>query len=335
MGFTNLNNRLFFYAEDDAHGRELWTSDGTEAGTQVFKDINPEAGHGVCRPSPAIVMGGILYFEGNDGTTGCELWKSDGTPEGTVRVKDIVPGSVGSGAHSFVAVDGTLFFQASGPEHGWELWKSDGTDAGTVRVKDIMPGPDSSYIGSKADVGGVLFFAAHDGVSGQELWKSDGTEAGTVMVKEINPGPGPSVNIEVSYTPSAPGPAEAVLEILSNDIVSQRQVPLFGMGVSGELPPDEQIAAILALIEESVASGTLTGDGLGKSADGRLKALTNMIEAAGDLIEAGLLTEACVQLQDVYNRCDGESPPPDFVSGTAASELAAMVQALMASAGCE
>jgi ELWxxDGT repeat protein len=36
-----VGGKLFFTAGDGVHGRELWTSDGTEAGTVLVKDIKP------------------------------------------------------------------------------------------------------------------------------------------------------------------------------------------------------------------------------------------------------------------------------------------------------
>ena len=38
---TSVGDRLFFYADDGLHGREVWTSDGTAAGTHLVKDIWP------------------------------------------------------------------------------------------------------------------------------------------------------------------------------------------------------------------------------------------------------------------------------------------------------
>src|SRR5688572_12264609 len=36
---VELDGRLFFFADDGVHGRELWSTDGTDAGTQMVKDI--------------------------------------------------------------------------------------------------------------------------------------------------------------------------------------------------------------------------------------------------------------------------------------------------------
>ena len=41
---ANVNGTLYFLGEDEAHGREIWKSDGTSAGTVMVKDINPGAG---------------------------------------------------------------------------------------------------------------------------------------------------------------------------------------------------------------------------------------------------------------------------------------------------
>ena len=74
------------------HGRELWKSDGTRAGTVLVKDIDPGRRRLRRRPSHLTAVGGTLFFTADDGTHGQELWKSDGTRAGTVLVKDINPG---------------------------------------------------------------------------------------------------------------------------------------------------------------------------------------------------------------------------------------------------
>ena len=50
LDLTDVGGTLFFTADDGIHGRELWKSDGTEAGTVLVKDIDPGAGELRLRP---------------------------------------------------------------------------------------------------------------------------------------------------------------------------------------------------------------------------------------------------------------------------------------------
>jgi ELWxxDGT repeat protein len=193
---TNVNNTLFFAANDGVNGMELWKSDGTPGGTIMIKDIN--AGAASSSIGYLTNVNGILFFVANSGIEGTELWKSDGTAAGTVLVKDIRSGAMGSNPSDLVGVNGTLFFAADDGIKGTELWKSDGTAAGTVLVKDINPNSASGYPQSMANVNGVLFFTANNGVNGMELWKSDGTAGGTTLVKDIWAGSADSYPFELT-----------------------------------------------------------------------------------------------------------------------------------------
>jgi len=205
---TLYNGKVYFTADDGVHGVNLWTTDGTTAGT-VTVPVN-RFGTLASSSGPAVLINGAMYFAANNGINGTELWKSDGTAAGTVMVNDInqtiaADGSPGGGnPQNLTNVNGTLFFTADDGVNGAELWKTDGTAAGTVMVKDInsVTGPSDPY--NLANVNGTLFFSAFDGVS-RELWKSDGTAAGTVMVKDINtsmPGAGsnPSYLVNMNGT---------------------------------------------------------------------------------------------------------------------------------------
>ena len=189
-----MNDILYFRADDGIHGRELWRSDGTFAGTQMIKNINTMpldenvSSQGHSTPADLVVVNNMLFFTANDGINGKELWKSDGTEAGTMMVKDINPtGDAFYSQFEMAVMDGVLYFQATDGQNGMELWKSDGTENGTVPVLDINQGPNSSDpVGFSVVNQSVLYFAANDGIHGNELWKSDGTSAGTTMVKDIN-----------------------------------------------------------------------------------------------------------------------------------------------------
>ena len=86
---TRVDTRLFFVAGDEAHGGELWVSDGTSGGTRLVKDLTP--GRGDSLPYNLTAVGRtLLFFRFIPGTLDApgrtELWRSDGTEAGTVRV---------------------------------------------------------------------------------------------------------------------------------------------------------------------------------------------------------------------------------------------------------
>ena len=98
---------------------------------------------------------------------------------------------------------------------------------------------------------------------------------------------------------------------------------------------EPNIDAILAFFDESIIDGSLTGYGQGSSADGRLNALGNMLEMAGDLINIDDIEGACDQLGSALGKCDDDPLQADFVVGSAVLELYDMITELMTELGCE
>lgn len=80
---------LAFDAVDDAvHGNELWSSDGTAAGTRLLQDIAQRNADGIVAPyaySGAVVRDGIVFFANalHPADIRRPLWRTDGTPSGT------------------------------------------------------------------------------------------------------------------------------------------------------------------------------------------------------------------------------------------------------------
>lgn len=185
-----FDGKVFFIANDGVHGDELWRSDGTEAGTELVKDIY--TGVNGSQMIFITTTNDALYFGARDETHGTELWRSNGTEAGTELVKDINAGMSDSISTYYymrwLAIDNTLFFVASDGTTGFELWRSNGAEENTVLVKDIYPGGSDSNPINLTDVNGVLLFSANSPGHGFELWRSDGTAENTVLVKDIYPG---------------------------------------------------------------------------------------------------------------------------------------------------
>jgi len=129
---TVAGGTLYFVAADEAHGSELWRSDGTAAGTVLVKDIRP--GPDGSRISSIVGVGSRIFFAADDGEHGIELWTSDGTAAGTRQAADISEGPTSSAPAELAPIGNRLFFSADDGIAGREPWMlpMDATLAGRI-----------------------------------------------------------------------------------------------------------------------------------------------------------------------------------------------------------
>ncbi len=180
---TNVDGTLFFVATDSVHGPQVWKSDGTESGTEMFVEVdNTDSIYPIL-----IDVNGTLFFSVENYVTNVSsLWKSNADKTGAELVKEITMDVALSAPKNLTNAGGKLFFSLEESFYGGELWVSDGTAAGTKPLKRFVDwASEPRYL---TDVAGTLFFSADTDSTGRELWKSDGTAEGTVMIKDIAPG---------------------------------------------------------------------------------------------------------------------------------------------------
>ena len=217
-----LGSQILFSANDGVHGKELWRTDGTDAGTFLVKDLVPggegpyQIGSRWNRQGNGIEVNGVFIFPASAGTSqdvrDTELWRTDGTEAGTFLLRDIVTGAESSDPSEFVNMGGVAYFVAQG-SGGEGLWRSDGTPDGTYRVRGDA-GFRSPY--HLTVVGDRLFMSAYSPGFYEELWVSDGTFAGTNMVLDISP--------EYDSSPSSLTAHDGKLYFYAGDGVNGREL---------------------------------------------------------------------------------------------------------------
>jgi ELWxxDGT repeat protein len=184
-GFLRAGSKVFFRADDGAHGVEPWVTDGTAAGTKVL-DIFP--GSGGSYPLTASFGGQVVFtvYEGH----GYALWRSDGSAGGTIKLLTLpVPNPNASYGYTTVGADTRAFLLLwAGYGLPTEIYVTDGSVAGTKDLGAFPINADPAPIGAN----GNLYFVGQDASVGPQLWVSDGTTEGTHLVRRDVECPGAS-----------------------------------------------------------------------------------------------------------------------------------------------
>jgi ELWxxDGT repeat protein len=188
--FTKLGNSVLFGARSKNIGRELWKTDGTEAGTILIKNINLKSETSYARSFTK--FGSNAVFMAYDDNDGFEIWKTDGSTAGTQRVSNTISG-VGSGLETypptrFTELNNKLFFYSYDSTSGRELRYYDNTFSKINLLKDINIENSNEQIGPLTPYKNKLVFYARNKINGREPWITDGTEGGTQLISDLTPG---------------------------------------------------------------------------------------------------------------------------------------------------
>jgi flagellin-like protein len=190
-GITAVGTRLYFDADDNVDGTELWAYETTNSSAWLAADIRSGGSSNPGQYSGITAMGTRLYFDAYTDSSGRELWAHETTNGSTWQVADISSGSNNGypGFNAGLTVVGTrLYFDATDVSNGFELWTHETANSSTWRVADIYSDSGDGVPGKYAGVtamGTRLYFDAYTDSSGHELWAHETTDSSTWLVADI------------------------------------------------------------------------------------------------------------------------------------------------------
>jgi ELWxxDGT repeat protein len=184
---TVLSGKLFFSAESDGFGRELWVfDDSTEQAHQV-DDIYP--GQASSNPHDLKAVGNDLFFAAQDGQYGYEIWVTDDTATACTLVADIYSGLRGSYPRCLTDVHGRLLFVATSDGSIRQAVRMIWRESSTLNVDVVAGGQSLVFIKLAGGNGSMLAFSANLSDAGQELYLYDWqTDTAPRRIADLNPG---------------------------------------------------------------------------------------------------------------------------------------------------
>jgi len=184
---------LVYFRGGGTVARELWRSDGTEAGTfMLFQTASPDY---YIQDKSLKTIGNIAYFLVKNNTEEVELWSSDGTITGTTQSADLPPNTTSETYFEAFIFNGKYIYLANDQQNlNLEWIATDGTPNGTEILLDFPVGADYHFmlysLSANSILNGSFFFMYHNPDNDSELWKSNGTAIGTTKIKTIDAGSG-------------------------------------------------------------------------------------------------------------------------------------------------
>lgn len=128
-----MGNNVYFVGTDGSTGKQLWRTDGTEAGTEMVELISNTAGASAPNPNGLLVFNNTLFFRMTRDGYGLEWFTSDGSSISSEPAVELWPGtnSVYKSIYAYqtaytgeqVVIGNSLFFCGSDPSVYQELWR--------------------------------------------------------------------------------------------------------------------------------------------------------------------------------------------------------------------
>lgn len=196
-----FSNKIAFLASDSVHGFELWTSDGTAAGTKMIIDYDTYPtvyGTANLYPEYLKLVGNKVFFFGRvlnvDPNTSQGMRRSLYMLDTTSLV--ISNTNIANtfeldtrNRDNMVVIGSDYFFLAKDDIYStayYQLWKTNGDDAGTIKITDVSSGQTVEVLSSFAN---YLVYQIKDyGAQKGKIYLFDNTTNQSELIREFDKG---------------------------------------------------------------------------------------------------------------------------------------------------
>lgn len=166
---TWVGDLLYFTFDDQIHGRELWVSDGTQAGTHMVADVNDSAQ--TSDPTQLTSHNGKLYFLARDAQNERRVWSVEANGVQIAATPGFVPIRIDGTNGPYITVTGS-------GNRASTLWRTDGSEL--TQVESIPTNPRKAVV-----LGDLLLFTTAMEGQADALWKLDLNTNDLVSLGEI------------------------------------------------------------------------------------------------------------------------------------------------------
>ena len=159
-----LGDRLLFVTRGIPFQYDMWSTDGTVAGTTLVASFDKG------RPLWLTRFDEHVAFVCDTQALGFELWVTDGTPAGTV-VHDLDPGPSGSEPRHLIEHEGALYFVADTAATSDEVWRLTSATVAPVLISAMWSVATQAEYRSIESSGEGLFFTAKPAFQPSAKWE--------------------------------------------------------------------------------------------------------------------------------------------------------------------
>ena len=188
-----FNGWLYFTCDDGAHGNELWVTDGIQAHTRLYADLDLS---GSSNPRDfSVYDNGLLFISTNSSEDATGVYWTAGM-SAAKEPQELIPVLRGPAsaqpAVPLGELDGKFLFFAPDETGQSTLWSLLDPRAApqpilTAAPPTRFPYPDQDQVDARL-YKQRYYFSSADKAYGQEVWVTDGTPAGTQLLADIWPG---------------------------------------------------------------------------------------------------------------------------------------------------